>query len=225
MDWLSWLSKTGLEASLVYEYGQTFAENELEQDDLPYFNHEFLQSMGISIAKHRIEILKLARKHNVALIWRILKTTKRCFSKYLMRKRRNKNRSRSRSRAPLLLTNGGGTPMLFHSARIESFSSPLEHHDDDVVKGDGDHEYDEYWSSAVEEISFLSVPPNIQTHLTLDPSPLLHHSHPSVVTPPATTDSVDGQRFDLFNSTAHAVTSWWMDPLTPLVSVFVLLFF
>ncbi|KAK0596393.1 hypothetical protein LWI29_015294 [Acer saccharum] len=65
MDWFSWLSKTGLEACLVYEYGLAFSHNELEEDDIPYFNHEFLQSMGISIAKHRLEILKLARKNKL----------------------------------------------------------------------------------------------------------------------------------------------------------------
>ncbi|XP_021689695.2 uncharacterized protein LOC110671521 [Hevea brasiliensis] len=62
MDWFSWLSRSGLEPSLVYEYGLAFARNELQEVDLIYFNHEFLQSMGISIAKHRLEILKLARK-------------------------------------------------------------------------------------------------------------------------------------------------------------------
>ncbi|CAI9113924.1 OLC1v1014629C1 [Oldenlandia corymbosa var. corymbosa] len=62
MDWFSWLSKTGLDPSLSYEYALTFAHNELEEDDINYFNHEFLQSMGICVAKHRLEILKLARK-------------------------------------------------------------------------------------------------------------------------------------------------------------------
>ncbi|XP_058780465.1 uncharacterized protein LOC131654069 [Vicia villosa] len=62
MDWFSWLSKTSLEPSLVYEYGLILANNELEEEDMFYFNHEFLQSMGISIAKHRLEILKLAMK-------------------------------------------------------------------------------------------------------------------------------------------------------------------
>ncbi|XP_060191921.1 uncharacterized protein LOC132621584 [Lycium barbarum] len=62
MDWCSWLSKTSLEHSLVHEYALTFAHNELVQDDIVYFNHEFLQSMGINIAKHRQEILKLAKK-------------------------------------------------------------------------------------------------------------------------------------------------------------------
>lgn len=62
MDWFSWLLKTGLEPSLVYEYGLAFAHNELEEEDIIYFDHEFLQSMGISIAKHRLEILKLASR-------------------------------------------------------------------------------------------------------------------------------------------------------------------
>ncbi|XP_031104659.1 uncharacterized protein LOC116009680 [Ipomoea triloba] len=62
MDWVSWLSKSTLEPSLVYDYALTFAHNELNQEDIPFFNHEFLQSMGVSVAKHRLEILKLARK-------------------------------------------------------------------------------------------------------------------------------------------------------------------
>ncbi|KAI7981883.1 hypothetical protein LOK49_Contig10G00014 [Camellia lanceoleosa] len=62
MDWFSWLSKSGLDRSLTYEYGLIFTRNELEEEDMKSFNHEFLQSMGISVAKHRLEILKLARK-------------------------------------------------------------------------------------------------------------------------------------------------------------------
>jgi hypothetical protein len=89
MDWFSWLSKTGLEPSLVYEYGLAFAHNELEEEDIPYFNHEFLQSMGISIAKHRLEILKLARKEKgkspraMARVLVAIKRTKRCLAKYI----------------------------------------------------------------------------------------------------------------------------------------------
>ncbi|VFQ66205.1 unnamed protein product [Cuscuta campestris] len=63
MDWFSWLCRTGLDPTLVYEYGSVFAQNQLEEEDIPHFNHEFLQSMGISIAKHRLEILKLAAKN------------------------------------------------------------------------------------------------------------------------------------------------------------------
>ncbi|KAH6771906.1 hypothetical protein C2S51_010310 [Perilla frutescens var. frutescens] len=62
MDWFTWLSKTDLDPSVAYEYALTFTHNELGQDDVAYFSHEFLQSMGVSIAKHRLEILKLARK-------------------------------------------------------------------------------------------------------------------------------------------------------------------
>ncbi|GLT74987.1 hypothetical protein SLA2020_467460 [Shorea laevis] len=89
MDWFSWLSKTGLDPSLVYEYGLAFSHNELEGEDIAYFNHEFLQSMGISIAKHRLEILKLARKDRgvtprpVSRLLVAIKRTKRCLSRYI----------------------------------------------------------------------------------------------------------------------------------------------
>lgn len=62
MDWYTWLFKTNLDPILVYEYGLVFDRNELQGDDLCYLNHEVLQSMGITVAKHRLEILKLARK-------------------------------------------------------------------------------------------------------------------------------------------------------------------
>ncbi|XP_027344126.1 uncharacterized protein LOC113856494 [Abrus precatorius] len=89
MDWFSWLSKTGLEPSLVYEYGLTLAHNELEEEDMFFFNHEFLQSMGISIAKHRLEILKLARKEkgnsprSVTRLMVAIKRTKRNLANYV----------------------------------------------------------------------------------------------------------------------------------------------
>ncbi|CAA0344467.1 putative sterile alpha motif domain-containing protein [Arabidopsis thaliana] len=92
MDWFSWLSRTNLEASLIYEYGLSFSNNELEYEDIAYFNHEFLQSMGISIAKHRLEILKLARRDRkpspltARSIFRVLiaiKKTGKCFSEHV----------------------------------------------------------------------------------------------------------------------------------------------
>lgn len=92
MDWFSWLSKTALEPSLVYEYGLALARNELQQEDINYFNHEFLQSMGISVAKHRLEILKLARKErggggggpgNLSGLILAINKTKKCFNKYI----------------------------------------------------------------------------------------------------------------------------------------------
>ncbi|CAI0420318.1 unnamed protein product [Linum tenue] len=85
MDWFSWLSKTGLDPSLVYEYGVAFTNNELEEEDIAYFNHEFLQSMGISIAKHRLEILKLARKDKFVSARMVvaIRRTQRSLAKYL----------------------------------------------------------------------------------------------------------------------------------------------
>ncbi|CAL5199768.1 unnamed protein product [Lathyrus oleraceus] len=89
MDWFSWLSKTSLEPSLVYEYGLILAHNELEEEDMFYFNHEFLQSMGISIAKHRLEILKLSIKdkrkfpHTVAKFVAAIKRTKKYLANYV----------------------------------------------------------------------------------------------------------------------------------------------
>nr|GEW87817.1 sterile alpha motif/pointed domain-containing protein [Tanacetum cinerariifolium] len=91
IDWFSWLAKTGLDPSLIYEYGMSFSRNELEEDDIAYFNHEFLQSMGISIAKHRLEILKLARKtkgssngsHPMSKLIFAIKKTKRTLVKYI----------------------------------------------------------------------------------------------------------------------------------------------
>lgn len=62
MDWYSWLSKTGLTPSVTYEYGLLFNQNELEPGDAAHFDHDLLKSMGIAVAKHRLEILKLARK-------------------------------------------------------------------------------------------------------------------------------------------------------------------
>ncbi|KAK1434037.1 hypothetical protein QVD17_10955 [Tagetes erecta] len=90
IDWFSWLSKTRLEPSLIYEYGMSFSRNELEEDDITYFNHEFLQSMGISIAKHRLEILKLARKqkgsknsHPISKLIIAIKKTRRTLASYI----------------------------------------------------------------------------------------------------------------------------------------------
>ncbi|KAE9621298.1 hypothetical protein Lal_00023558 [Lupinus albus] len=94
MDWFSWLSKTNLEPTLVYEYGLAFSHNELEEEDIVYFNHEFLQSMGISIAKHRLEILKLSKKYKgskrsssiqVTRLIVAIKKTKRCLANYIRR--------------------------------------------------------------------------------------------------------------------------------------------
>ncbi|XP_028760771.1 uncharacterized protein LOC114719434 [Neltuma alba] len=90
MDWFSWLSRTNLEPSLIYDYGVTFARNQLQLEDASFFNHEFLQSMGISIAKHRLEILKLAhhdygRLHRPKKISGVIKNyMRKCLRKFVL---------------------------------------------------------------------------------------------------------------------------------------------
>ena len=77
--------------ALIYQYGLAFARNELQYEDIAYFNHEFLQSMGITVAKHRLEILKLAKKENganprsISRLFVALSKTKKSFSKYFSR--------------------------------------------------------------------------------------------------------------------------------------------
>jgi hypothetical protein len=88
MDWHAWLSGARLEPALVYEYALVLARNELEADDVAFFDHELLHSMGISVAKHRLEILKLAwrerrardraRTRPAALARRVLGRVARC---------------------------------------------------------------------------------------------------------------------------------------------------
>ncbi|CAI9786941.1 unnamed protein product [Fraxinus pennsylvanica] len=88
MDWFSWLLNTGLEPCLVNHYALTFIHNELQQDDIAYFSHELLQSMGITVAKHRLEILKLAMKEKGRIhpmLWFIfaIKHTKTFLAKHI----------------------------------------------------------------------------------------------------------------------------------------------
>ncbi|KAL5100820.1 hypothetical protein RYX36_005147 [Vicia faba] len=98
MEWFSWLSKTNLDPFLLYEYSLTFTRNELQLQDSIHFTHEFLQSMGISVAKHRLEILKLVNKQNdkvpkntnkFSLV--IKKYIKKCLSKAILHKEEKKN--------------------------------------------------------------------------------------------------------------------------------------
>ncbi|WOK99841.1 hypothetical protein Cni_G08553 [Canna indica] len=93
MDWYSWLSKSHLDPSLACEYAVLFANNELEEEDVAYFDHGFLQSMGIAIAKHRLEILKLAKQASrstlaspplpVAKLVAVIRKSKNCLAKYI----------------------------------------------------------------------------------------------------------------------------------------------
>ncbi|ESQ35235.1 hypothetical protein EUTSA_v10009960mg [Eutrema salsugineum] len=113
MDWFSWLSRTNLEPCLIQEYGISFSQNELEQEDTAYFNHEFLQSMGISIAKHRLEILKLARRdrkksppltsRSISRVVVAIRKTGKCFSDHLRAWIRREESSSSSSRALVLV--------------------------------------------------------------------------------------------------------------------------
>ncbi|CAK8534500.1 unnamed protein product [Lathyrus sativus] len=98
MDWFSWLSKTNLDPFLLYEYSLTFTRNELQLQDSIHFTHEFLQSMGISVAKHRLEILKLVNNQNdkvpkntnkFSLV--IKKCIKKCLSKLIFHQEKEKN--------------------------------------------------------------------------------------------------------------------------------------
>lgn len=67
MDWFSWLSKTDLDPTLIYEYGLIFAQKKLRSEDIALFNHNFLRRLGITVAKHRLEILKLSKRETQTL--------------------------------------------------------------------------------------------------------------------------------------------------------------
>ncbi|KAL0916566.1 hypothetical protein M5K25_014089 [Dendrobium thyrsiflorum] len=93
MDWYSWLLKSSrLDRSLVYEYSVLLSQNELEEDDIAHFDHEFLLSMGIDVAKHRLEILKLAKRHRryhrrparpVAALLTVIHKACNCLTRYV----------------------------------------------------------------------------------------------------------------------------------------------
>ncbi|XP_073129035.1 uncharacterized protein [Henckelia pumila] len=191
MDWFSWLSKTSLDPFLVYEYALAFAQNELEKDDIFYFNHDFLQSMGISIAKHRLEILKLVTKEKestprlVARILIAIKQKKSTFSTnfqswacrdesalaivpsltYKNAKAKRSKRliaSNKMSKAPLLIMNGRcPAPPLLPS----SITDKSLHKDlQDVERDDEElgEDYDDYWSCVVEEIKWDAMFQNLK---------------------------------------------------------------
>lgn len=183
MDWFSWLSKTGLESSLVYEYGLALAHNELEYDDVVYFNHEFLQSIGISIGKHRLEILKLVKKEKGAIpnsmsrFLQVIKRTKRRFSNYirnlghseelalaLVPKRNSSSRwknsmmKRRNTRVAAAKQNPllltNGSPKFISDSTMNSFSSSVVN--DDKMG-------DDYWASCVvEEIRWDTMFQNLK---------------------------------------------------------------
>ncbi|XBI35974.1 uncharacterized protein LOC125520889 [Triticum urartu] len=66
MDWYEWLRRAGLGEDLAAEYALLFARNELGAADVRHLDHAFLATMGVAVAKHRLEILKLARRESSA---------------------------------------------------------------------------------------------------------------------------------------------------------------
>ncbi|KMZ71389.1 hypothetical protein ZOSMA_181G00240 [Zostera marina] len=62
LNWYSWLQRAGIEPPFTSEYALLFSDNELQEEDIVEFSHDFLQSIGISNAKHRLKIIRLARK-------------------------------------------------------------------------------------------------------------------------------------------------------------------
>ncbi|KAL5200338.1 hypothetical protein ABZP36_021541 [Zizania latifolia] len=74
MDWYAWLCKAGLQPDVAFEYALLFARNELGAADVRHLDHDFLATMGVAVAKHRLEILKLAKREtssSVAVLpWR-----------------------------------------------------------------------------------------------------------------------------------------------------------
>ncbi|KMZ75765.1 hypothetical protein ZOSMA_10G00330 [Zostera marina] len=99
MDWYSWLRRASIDPLGASEYAVLFTQNELEEEDIVEFNHEFLQSMGISIAKHRLNILKLASKERKmkesmsSTIQTAISKVKHCLSRYVHQLLLHHNRS------------------------------------------------------------------------------------------------------------------------------------
>ncbi|KAK1358183.1 SAM domain-containing protein [Heracleum sosnowskyi] len=179
MDWYSWLSKTGMEPTLVYEYSLILSRNELEESDIAHFNHEFLQSMGISIAKHRLEILKHARKvttpsraRPISKLLVAIKQTKRCLAKYIHnfsqredsalvlvpRDLKCKGSMAKRSKSLVMSRQGRS---LLKKGKVTSFSGPIVH---DHYKHYADHDDGSCSLSGVEETGwdtmFRNLKPN-----------------------------------------------------------------
>ncbi|XP_042508405.1 uncharacterized protein LOC122084322 [Macadamia integrifolia] len=184
MDWVSWLSKTELHPSLVHKYSLAFAHNELEEEDIAYFDHEFLQSIGITIAKHRLEILKLAKKEKVgkpppvSRVIAAIKKTKRCLSNYIhtlvhgdesalivFQKANNSKRWREamlkRNKRLMMLKQGRSLMVSNGSPKVAGppngcGGSPVasQLHNNNEKVAD---DGDAYWSTAVEEFKWDSM--------------------------------------------------------------------
>ncbi|XP_073049702.1 uncharacterized protein [Primulina eburnea] len=144
--------------------------------------------MGISIAKHRLEILKLATKERKAshLVSRLLTAIKPKTSKFstnfrswacrdesplvIMPSLRYKDAKAEKSKWPVvpnkiskspLLTANGRWPALLPSSIMEkSLNNALQ-----VIERDGEklsEDYDDFWSCVVEEIKWDSMFQNLK---------------------------------------------------------------
>eukprot|EP01130_Rhizamoeba_saxonica_P007606 TRINITY_DN3074_c0_g1_i1.p1 TRINITY_DN3074_c0_g1~~TRINITY_DN3074_c0_g1_i1.p1 ORF type:complete len:918 (-),score=249.55 TRINITY_DN3074_c0_g1_i1:85-2631(-) len=60
-SWEEFLEGASLPNTRVALYTETFLDNELEEEDIQDFDHEFLSSMGVEIAKDRLKILKASK--------------------------------------------------------------------------------------------------------------------------------------------------------------------
>ncbi|XP_074376656.1 uncharacterized protein LOC141718176 [Apium graveolens] len=177
MDWYSWLSKTGMEPTLVYEYSLILSRNELEEVDLAHFNHEFLQSMGICIAKHRLEILKHARKvttpsraRPISKILVAIKQTKRCLAKYIPTFSRREDaalvlvprdikcKGSMAKRSKSLVMSRQGRPLL-KKGKVASFSGPIVHdrYKNKVTNFSGPIVHDRYQNYADDDDESCSI--------------------------------------------------------------------
>lgn len=56
--WKKFFWQCEIDESLIDSFVQLFEKNELTEADLPDFDHDLLKSMGITVAKTRLKILK-----------------------------------------------------------------------------------------------------------------------------------------------------------------------
>jgi len=61
-SWEKELEGIGLAEDRIKKIASIFSDNELQLADISDFDHELLQSMGLTVAKERLAILKWAKK-------------------------------------------------------------------------------------------------------------------------------------------------------------------
>jgi hypothetical protein len=148
----AWLCRVGLHPDVALEYALLFARNQLGAADVRHLDHEFLLSMGVAVAKHRLEILKLARKESssshrkaaaiaVVLPWRatrllaaaVHRSARSALGRLRAYRDRNRERGRDRDRAaavlatqrvPLLRHRGGRVALAHRHSSCWSKAAP-----------------------------------------------------------------------------------------------------